>query len=820
MTYSGVLEKFTSLVLFRNESINILLLVCLIYFIAGYVVVRQIKIKDDIFERFKFLISPLIGFSVLALFFNVFIILGFEMKSLTIPALIWLVFSLVVMAYDRLKFVTFRLTLVTVVAFFVLLFSSIGLFNVGKNYLGYGWVDSLNYISTAEIFKEYPLNVSRDKLVDKVQYLPAIDVKDDRIAQSLMLVFFSQITGESTKTVFGPVLVSSVFLYFLAVFLLTNLLFKSFYKSIFVALNIGISSSFAMVHVETFFSHASAIPFVILYTYLINVFRKSNDLYCGLFLGLIFSTLFFLYPELVPVLLILSLPYLFNYLNKKQYKFTLAFIITNFVLFWVNKAVILNIIFNRVGAKLTVLDPIYNFSGTIFMFNRIMFGHIDTWGIRSIVSIILVILSVVNVVFIIKNKEKERYGVLVAIFFLIALTPLMFSYKYNYFKLFLTFSPFIILSFYLLVNRFTNKYLFVITLIVCLFFAAKGTRHIIRYTYLPGERSQIGGLYYGEDQVLNQKLEKMSGQKLLINGRNSMETAWLAYYGRNNDVKVVSNEFAMRDISASAPKLIFSDYQNIDKYQIISTQKFPEVISRENIKVYPYFVNNQGLEGTYPNQFSWVGKQAEFGFLYQDIEPVIGNVYMKLDKGSFSDFNYRKFEIVSDSKVVNKGNFGENEYMFDFPVDLVKGKISFFIKTLLENSIRSSSSDTREFNLLLSDLKLFVCDGSFEKLYFVLPESDGWVTSDGFKVLGCMNRNNDIINIDFSQIVSLKNNYDFSVNGNINKGIRDDKTIKIEGVKRFVKDNYISIDIIPKFFDRIGNDSRKLSFFPINYSRN
>ena len=824
MTSNGIAEKILSLLIFNNSSINALLLVCLTYFVAGYVFVRQINIKDYHLSQFRILLSPLFGFSFLALFLNTSVIFGAQMKYLYIFVLLELLISLILMLYDHFKFINFRSVVILIVAMAVLLFSSIGLFNIGKNYLGYGWVDSLNYISAAEILKHYPLNIPRSSIMDKPYLIPGFDAKNDRIAECLNLVFFSILFRENTKFVFGPVILSSVFLFFLASFLLTQLFIKSWIKSIFVAVNIGISSSFAMLHIETFLSHALAVPFLIVYLYLIELFKSNISKYNLFCLAIIFSTLFFLYPELVPVLIIISIPYIFIFFNKRHLFSASVFMLMILFFFLVNKSVVLNIIFNRVGVKLSVLDPIYSFSGSIFMLNRIMFGHIDTWEILTVVSILVVSLSMLNLFFIFKNKEKNKYGMSVAILLLVIFFPLVYSYKYHYFKLFLTISPLIILSFYVFLNRFTGKgkifnMIFIFILLFCLFFSVKGTRNIIRFTYLPGGRSQIGGLYYAEDATLNDSLEKLSEKKILINGRNSMETAWLAYHARRNTVKVIGSDYAMRDISASYPSLIFNSKDKLGDYQIISTQKYPEVIEGKDLSVFSYFSNSQGLEGNYPDQFSWIGKKAEFGFYLNKNQSLNGNLSIEMGKGPFNDLLIRKFQIYSGKNLLGEGNFNDQSKMFYYPVTLNKGENNFDIITNMSHPIHSNSTDPREFNILASNMKLFLCDGSFKNLYYLIHESDGWVTDKGMQIIGCMPKGADELRIHFDKIVKLDDTYNFQVNSMPIIGIRKGNSVIIHGILQFIKDNYLSVEIIPEFYEKLGKDQRDLSFFPVNYSR-
>jgi len=540
-------------------------------------------------------------------------------------------------------------------------------------------------------------------------------------------------------------------------------------------------------------------------------------------LGIIFSTLFFLYPELIPILLLVSIPYLFTYFKKQNFSSVIVFISTIVFFFLVNKNVVLNIILNRVGTKLSVLDPIYGFSGTIFMLNRILFGHIDSWNLLTIFSTLLVIFSIINVFLVIKNKEIEKYGIVVTLIFLILLFPLSFSYKYHYFKLFLTISPMIILSFYIFLNRlskkntFLNALFFLITFF-CLFFTAKGTRNIMRFTYLPGGRSHIGGLYIRENMKLYDMLEKIRGKDILVNGRNSMENAWISYHARNNNVKVTNPDFAMRSVLSASPKIIFSEKDDIKKYDIISTQNYPEIISN-NIELYPYFNNTQGLEGDYPNQFSWIGKTAEFGFMSK-INKLHGHLLLDFQKGSFNDSITRRFNIYYGKTLLGAGNFNKQRKQFEYPIDIIEGINMLSINTENQVSIKSNSIDLREFNILLSDFKLFICDGNFEKLFYIIPENDGWVTREGFKIIGCVSKNTDDLKINFSQIVELNERYNFSINNISVQSLRKEQTINLMGIRNFVDNNYLSVEIKPEFSRKIDKDPRQLSFFPINYEKN
>lgn len=813
------MEKIGTLFLFKNASINTLLLVCLTYFVSGYIFIRLIQSKNNEFNQFKLLLSPLFGFSFISIFLNTAVIFGMQMKFLIVPILLELFISLILIVYDRFKFLNFRVIIVIIASLFVLLFSSIGLFNLGKNYLGYGWVDSLNYISTAELLKNYSLKTPKSDLISKPYLIPGIDAREDRIAQSLMITFFSLLTGESVKFIFGPIILSSVFLFFLAIFLLSKLVLKSILKSIIVAVNIGVSSSFAMIHIETFLSHALALPYVITYIYLIEVFKKNISKYNLFCLGIIFSTLFFLYPELIPILILVSVPYLLAYFKKQNFGPIIVFIFTIVFFFFINKSVVLNIILNRVGTKLSVLDPIYGFSGSIFMLNRILFGHIDSWNFLTIFSIFLVLFSIINVFFVIKNKESDKYGIVTAILFLILLFPLSFSYKYHYFKLFLTMSPMIILSFYIFLSRLAKKnivlnIIFFITLSFCLFYAAKGTRNIIRFTYLPGGRSHFGGLYTNENLILNDNLEKNNREMILLNGRNSMENAWLAFHARNNTVKITNPEFAMRSVALASPGIIWQNDDNVEKYKIISTQKYPIIINK-NEKLYPYFNNVQGLEGSYPNQFSWIGKNVEFGFISKEKNTLKGHLFLELKKGSFNDVIIRKFSINNENSLISNESFNNSMKIYEYPIDINLGKNSFNIKTLMQNPIKSDSSDAREFNILISSFKLFVCDGTFEKLYYIIHENDGWVTKDGFQIIGCVLNNTDVLKVSFNQIIFIEDAYSFLLNNIPMLSYRTDKELNFSGINKFVENNYLSIKIKPEFSGRIGKDNRELSFFPI-----
>ena len=170
---------------------------------------------------------------------------------------------------------------ILLLAFSVFLIQGMGLFLAGaKYYVGRAWHDQFSYTATAQFLIDYPFNLSFNDLQNHPYLVKAAtNLKFDRIGQSIFQGFLAVSGLTDAKTMFEPAVLLAPFLITLAIYSLARKLSGTRLPTSFslAAAAAGTLPGIAMVHLESFFSQALAIPFLMLWPSIVSGAIEKPD---------------------------------------------------------------------------------------------------------------------------------------------------------------------------------------------------------------------------------------------------------------------------------------------------------------------------------------------------------------------------------------------------------------------------------------------------------------------------------------------------------------------------------------------------------------
>jgi hypothetical protein len=162
------------------------------------------------------------------------------------------------------------------VALAVYLLQGLGLLIVGaKFYVGRAWSDQFNYTAIAQFLSDERFNTPMSEVGNRPYLATAISLKMDRIGQSVLHSFFATSSLQNAKSLFEPTILLSVSLLVLAMYSLG----RRFNLQKRYALGAGAVASLlpgiTIVHLESFLSHALAIPLLLFFPVLLDDLIKQ-----------------------------------------------------------------------------------------------------------------------------------------------------------------------------------------------------------------------------------------------------------------------------------------------------------------------------------------------------------------------------------------------------------------------------------------------------------------------------------------------------------------------------------------------------------------
>jgi hypothetical protein len=180
------------------------------------------------------------------------------------------------------------------------LLQAAGLLIVGDAYLARGWADQYNYVAIADFVRD----VRFDQPVTSAlppHVLLAIAYRHMRIGQSVLHAFFSAIGADSTKALFEPTIIWPVFLVVLATFSTIRAMGLPRALALCGALLAGLLPAIAYVHLESFLSQALALPFLVYIVVLCHRVRRTDATADYVMLAAVFAATTSMYIEIFPI---------------------------------------------------------------------------------------------------------------------------------------------------------------------------------------------------------------------------------------------------------------------------------------------------------------------------------------------------------------------------------------------------------------------------------------------------------------------------------------------------------------------------------------
>jgi hypothetical protein len=186
----------------------------------------------------------------------------------------------------------------------VYLIHGTGLIELGaSHYYGYGWYDMFNYVSLAQFFSDLPFHSISN---DHGYLVAAQQFKSDRIGQSVLHAFFLVSSGSDAQQSFGTTILLSPFLLFFAFLTIARRLTSTSIVAHLAALAGALSPTVATVHLESFFSQAMCLPFLVLWPAAVGRLIETPGWRTALTAGLLLAAICSVYTETVPIALAIS----------------------------------------------------------------------------------------------------------------------------------------------------------------------------------------------------------------------------------------------------------------------------------------------------------------------------------------------------------------------------------------------------------------------------------------------------------------------------------------------------------------------------------
>jgi hypothetical protein len=147
----------------------------------------------------------------------------------------------------------------------VYVLNGLALFAVGaRAYAARGYPDQFHYSTLAQFLHDLPFSIDATAVEHRPYLFHVVDLKNDRIGQSLLHAFFIGSTGTTAKTMFEPVILLSPVLVAFAVYALARRLGLKGRRALGAAFAAGLMPAMAQIHLESFLSQALGTSFLVM----------------------------------------------------------------------------------------------------------------------------------------------------------------------------------------------------------------------------------------------------------------------------------------------------------------------------------------------------------------------------------------------------------------------------------------------------------------------------------------------------------------------------------------------------------------------------
>jgi hypothetical protein len=176
---------------------------------------------------------------------------------------VWIVASFVRTFRSSFQTIPYGIFLVAAAVY---LLQGIGLVKIGAaTYCGRAWNDQYNYTALAQFLIDERFDTGYAEMGQRPYLFEAIKLKSDRIGQSVVQGFFAASLGVPAKALFEPTIILSTALIALGIYVWCDMLGIVGPKALVCSATAGLLPAVTLVHLESFLSHALAMPLLLFY---------------------------------------------------------------------------------------------------------------------------------------------------------------------------------------------------------------------------------------------------------------------------------------------------------------------------------------------------------------------------------------------------------------------------------------------------------------------------------------------------------------------------------------------------------------------------
>ncbi len=615
-------------------------------FIPGFLIAILLVDRKSHYSFFWMLV-PFLGIAFSILILQTLVYMSIPLSYSVFPFFFILLFILLFFSFKiRCRSLPEFPKKIYILAILVLLISGTGYFFAGADaYIGNGYIDQFNYVSSAQFLMDKPFNTNFNDIQQTPYLVTALLKKDDRLGQSILQGYIAILSGINAKTAYGAITLLSPFLLFFSSFLLCQRLFplKNFqYGASFAT---ALIPGFAMIHLDNFLSQSLAIPFLLLWPLIIDNILENGNLKNILIGMLFFSAIHSIYPDFTIILILLSLlGFIWHYIIKKEWKNSLKSIIC--LLFgglFINVGYIQKSI-EGMSRPLVPhsLENIYPFSFKIEGLKHVWFGDFgfffDMFFIILIFNFAALLLTVSAYIGIFNNfkDKKDVVSILLVGFLMFPLFILAFGdlFPYQFYKMLLTISPILMIGVWLTITSFwvtkpeqplyfsqnsifsplISKKIFSLLLCLLLIVTVISSGYTCSNSFFGGGRS-ITSVSNSKAMIdAYNNLESQKNQNFIISSASvhpEFPLAWASYHGRNNNIFFMDNVLGDVDLhGVFSEKFSFNDPSQFprDVKPIVVGPHYPKIIPPELNQKFCISIDLP-TEGNPGSNFNWMNHQ-------------------------------------------------------------------------------------------------------------------------------------------------------------------------------------------------------------------
>jgi len=548
----------------------------------------------------------------------------------------------------------------------------VGLLIVGaKYYVGRAWSDQFSYTVMTQFMADERLSTTAQAFGNQPVLLRAIELKDERIGQSILQAFFAVSSFTDAKTLFEPTILLSPGLIVVAIYMLLRGLNLDRRRALLASTLAGVLPSITLLHLESFQSHALVLPLLICFPAILLHLNKQPDRYRLAIAALILTVSTSIYTEFLPILVgvvILTISVAAIY-HTQRYRLIACYgvLLLSPALLVPGMVSSMPDIVTRINYE--VLIGIYPWAYELESLSRIWFGdlavapQIAARGLIDVTSVVLTAMAGFGLLHaclpLVTTRGRilampEQGNVLVCLLSVcaIALLPVIIiakdhTHPYQFYKLLISVSPLLVVGIALLDIPIASvpmravswsdttlgawRYRIVSVILLLIFFGCvvSTTSMGMKSTLVEAqERSAAHFLIAPDVRELQDRLEQLSDQDLLLTDTRSPTSGWIAYFARHNRIWLPEPYVGGIDLAPIATNVTLQNipsdllvlYRNDDMFlrskpdpklwpAIWSIGEYTLAKPVQAAWVVPVQIKNKnGLESLKGHPFFWMGK--------------------------------------------------------------------------------------------------------------------------------------------------------------------------------------------------------------------